>query len=253
MQRLSIRHLLLILIASVATRAAAGDAGLDQRIANIEADYHVRIHYRFNRAAFFPDAWREPALRLRATPVHPQDVETLVPIIEQFLAAHPKTVIQNNLDHIYLLGKLSFKGKEYGGTHDGKSMYIIYDRTLKCDATFMLQRLHSEFSSILMCYHPFPESEWLLQNPDGFSYTGTGFEMVDDPDRYSSDEPLYANGFLCKYSQSSLENDFNMMSAMLFTEAAELDRLTDGHPRLRTKRDIARSYYQKVSSDYVFN
>jgi len=212
----------------------------------------VHIHTGYDPETFFPAQWREPALELVAQPIHPRDVEILIPVLAEFLSSHPEAVMQENLENIYLLGKLSFKGKEYGGTHQSKSIYVVWDRTRKYDPPFVLRRLHSEFSSILFDYQTFPGEAWEKLNPDGFAYSGTGFEMLDDPDMYKETDEDAAEGFLCKYSRSSLENDFNMISAELFTQPEALEKRAAQYPLIRHKLELSKNFYRSLSDEYAF-
>jgi len=129
---------------------------------------------------------------------------------------------------------------------------VVWDRTRKYDVNFIRRRLHSEFSSILRDYTPFPDQEWLQLNPAGFSYTGTGFEMLDDPDIYKESEEDLSEGFLCKYSRSSLENDFNMIAAELFTQPDSLETLAGQYPVIGSKLNLAKAFYRSLSDDYRF-
>ena len=226
---------------------------LDHILSGLEAKYHVQIQWRFNPENCLPQGWKDPSLRMVAAPIHKRDAEALEPVIEQFLSAHPTAVIEQNLEHIYLLGKLSFQERDYGGTHTGKSMYIVWDRSRKYTPEFVLERLHSEFSSILRDQHAFPNGQWNEVNPAGFTYSGTGFEMLGSASIYDATETDQDNGFLVQYSKSSLENDFNIMSAWLFTRPAELDALGLQHERLQRKLTLTEAFYESLSDQYAFH
>ncbi len=227
--------------------------GMEQKLAELESTYHVRIHSALDPATSFPATWRAPSQRMNTAPIHKQDIHLLLPSLERFLSTHPQPVLAENLEHIYLLGKLSFRERDYGGTHAGKSMYVVWDRKRKNSPQFVLERLHSEFSSILRSHHAFPNDQWKKINPDGFSYTGSGFEMLGKESIYSSHHPDQENGFLVKYSMSSLENDFNMISAWLFARSEELDALTLQYGRIQQKRILAEEFYCSLSDQYSFS
>ena len=189
---------------------------------------------------------------LAAKQIHWKDVEALVPALEQFLTAHPAAVIQGNLEHIYLLGGLSFQGREYGGTHINKSIYVVWDRSRKYTVPFILARLHSEFSSTLSDHHAFPIDRWMHANPPNFHYTGTGFEMLGNDNLYEATDQERAEGFLLKYSKSSMENDFNMISSWLFTQPDALETIALQSMRMRRKIMLAEEFYRSVSDQYAF-
>lgn len=246
--------IVLVLLCPPASSFAAEDdpQELDLELADLETRYQVQIHYQYDPSTYFPQAWTAPSMDLAAKPIHWQDAEALTPALEQFLAAHPAAVIQGNLEHIYLLGQLSFQGREYGSTHTNKSIYVVWDRSRKYTLPFLLERLHSEFSSTLRDHHTFPSDQWMQVNPPNFHYTGTGFEMLGDDDIYESTDQEWADGFLVKYSRSSMENDFNMISAWLFTKPDVLETIALQSTRMHRKITLAEEFYLSVSDQYVF-
>ncbi|NNJ70992.1 MAG: hypothetical protein HKP10_06850 [Kiritimatiellales bacterium] len=232
----------------------AQDTGaIDAMIQPLEEAYSIRIHYAFDPAAYFPEEWAAPSIAATGRQADLVEVQRIIPIIQAFLANHPATVVQNNLEHIYLLGELVCGGREYGSTHTDKSIYLPC-KTVEEGYTsaFLEQRLHSEFSSLLFNLHTFPAAPWLAVNPAGFRYSGTGFEMLRDPLRFDATESYRTDGFLLKYSRSSLENDFNMISAWMFTQPGLLDWVCQQYPRIQQKKTIAENFYRSISSEYAF-
>lgn len=244
---------LALLCAPASSLSAEIDADdLDLKLAELETRYHVQIHYRYDPSTFFPPEWTAPALDILAEEIHWKDAEALAPALQQFLAAHPAAVLEGHLEHIYLLGRLSFHGRDYGSTYAENSIYVVWDRSRKYTLPFVLERLHSEFSSILREQYVFPTDRWMHANPPNFRYTGTGFEMLGDNDIYASTEQHWADGFLYTYSRSSMENDFNMISAWLFTKPEELDDIASQSTRIRRKIMLAEEFYRSVSDQYAF-
>ena len=234
---------------------------IDEQIARMQSEFGVQIHYRYDPALFFPETWLQPAMDMDAGEIDVEEAARLMPIIRQFLQKHPISLIQADLQHIYLLEELSFRGKRYGSTHLNKSMYIVADKSIhiidgtvvyQYDDDFLACRLHSEFSSILMEQHPFPDDEWQQSNPADFRYGGTGFEMIDLASCYDSTERSCSEGFLVNYCRSSLQNDFNMISAWLFTKQDELDALAGRHSRLGRKVTLTKRFYTSLSNQYTF-
>ena len=232
--------------------AAANSDKLDLTLAELETRYHVQVHYQYDPSTFFPQSWSAPSLELDAEQIHREDAEALTPALEQFLASHPASVIEANLEHIYLLGHLSFQSRDYGGTHADKSIYVVWDRSRKYTVPFLLERLHSEFSSILRDHYAFPADRWTQLNPPNFHYTGTGFEMLGDPNIYESTDQEWSDGFLVKYSKSSMENDFNMLSAWLFTKPDELQTIALHSTRIDQKIRLTEEFYRSISDQYAF-
>jgi hypothetical protein len=253
LKTLPILSAILLLILTQASASPETDY-IDQQIALIQADFGIQVQYQYDPLTFFPTDWQQPALALSAVEIDVAEATRLLPIIRQFLETHPEPVIRADLENIYLLRELSFKGKPYGGTHRDKNMYIVCDGVQnRFDDAFMLRRLHSEFSSILLEYHTFPTNSWVQLNPLGFTYSGNGFEMVDHPARYDSTDRSCSDGFLIHYCRSSVQNDFNIVSAWLFTQKSELDTLSQQHYRLQEKQDVAEQFYTTLSGEYSFD
>ena len=229
-------------------------AQIDVEIISIQKDFNVQVHYPYDRDLFFPTAWKTPSNEMLAKQIELAEVARLLPIIRDFLSDHPLSVIHSDLDHIYLLAELSFRGKAYGSTYEKKSIYLVCKGIeQRYTAEFLEQRLHSEFSSILLRRHSFPARQWSQINPPGFSYSGNGFEVVNHPSRYDFSERAHSEGFLLVYSQSSLENDFNMMASWLFTKKDALDEISEKHEKMRLKQALAEQFYQSLSDQYRFD
>lgn len=238
----------------LATAASAEPGGMADEIASIQAEFGVRIHCEYDRNLFFPAPWLTPSVNAAGRQMEPSEILRVLPIIRQFLAAHPASVIRADLHEIYLLGELVCCGKQYGATYAGNSIYLVS----KGDAErytdeFIAQRLHSEFSSILLRHHRFPSEEWQQINDAGFHYSGSGFALIDNPSRYDCTGQSCAEGFLLNYSKSSLENDFNMISSWLFTKKDELDAIARKYSKIKLKQQLAEQFYASLSDQYTFN
>ncbi|MEN8255219.1 MAG: putative zinc-binding metallopeptidase [Verrucomicrobiota bacterium] len=254
--RIKTTSILCAVFLSVVLRATASPETdyIDGQLALIQTEFNVQVHYQYDTNLFFPPEWQIPHLALAASEIEVDEVVRLVPIIQQFLSTHPVSVVRADLEHIYLLKALSFRGRPYGGTHQDKSMYIICNGAEnRYDAEFLLCRLHSEFSSILFEHHPFPTNSWYQLNPEGFAYSGNGFEMLGNSSCYDSTDRSCSDGFLVNYCRSSLENDFNMISSWLFTKKGELDRLSQQHGKIQQKQAMVEQFYASLSTQYSFD
>ncbi len=76
--------------------------------------------------------------------------------------------------------------------------------------------------------------------------------MLGGGNIYESTDQEWADGFLYKYSRSSMENDFNMISAWLFTKPAVLQTIAGQSTRMRRKIMLAEEFYMSVSDQYAF-
>jgi len=245
MRKLNIYMGLLLL----ATCNASYAEPFDRKIKEIYSRYSVSIHYKYNRADFFPESWRRPPMDATGEQIPYKEAERLLPIIEKFILAYPPSFMKTHLADIYLMGNLTGFGKRYGASYnvDPDVIYVTSQGAENGDSDeLILSQLHSEFSSILMRKHKFSEAVWNTINPAGFRYSGTGVEMLGRPDLYAQDPELLSKGFLFVYSQSSLENDLNMIAFWLFTRPKQLKELCGKYEKLRLKTDLVVSFYRSI-------
>jgi len=219
----------------------------------IERKYNVQVQHAYNTEAYFPARWTRPPISARGGQLSPEEIERLLPLIERFLARYPDTVLQENLETIYLLSELNFYGKSYGATNSRSGLYIkVEEGNAGFSDSFLLERMHSEFSSILMRNYAFPEADWQKINTAKFEYIGSGREVLGQPNLYGQSAKLLSDGFIVRYAQSSLENDFNMISYWLFTRRSELKRLARKYPRIKSKMELAIAFYESVDERFDF-
>jgi hypothetical protein len=176
-------------------------------------------------------------------------VQSLLPVVERFLSRYPKDVVKTNLSDIYLVAKLEFDGKSYGGTYSSSAIYIrIKGEFFRYSDASVQAAMHEEFSSILFRNYRFPKEAWEAINRPGWKYEGTGFEMLGREDVYDQTEELFRDGFLAKYSQSSLENDFNMFVGWAFTKPDHLRKVVSKYERIKGKYQLVIQFYKSIDS-----
>jgi hypothetical protein len=179
-----------------------------------------------------------------------EDAPRIIFNIEEFISRYDSNFIRGNLTDIFILKKFMSKGKPYGGTYYGSSIYINVDSNYPDQE--IRKTLHHEFASILRQNYSFPESEWKLINDSSFPYTGKVFEMLDQP--YSQElllDSLEA-GFLSEYAKTSLDNDFSTYSEWLFTRENEFCEIRKKYDRIDKKANIAIKFYQSIDSGSTF-
>jgi len=211
-------------------------------IAQIKDAYGIDIHYRYDAKSFFPQEYLYLPVSAQGSQVSLKHVKSILPIIETFLSKYPREVIWKNLSDIYLLGKLEFYGRSYGGTYINSAIYIQSQGTNDS----LVGIMHAEFSSILFHNYEFPKEKWEAANESGWKYTGTGFEILGRKDSYDLSEELFSKGFLVKYSQSSLENDFNMFVQWAFLEPPILQNLASKYERINKKYQLMIQFYKSI-------
>jgi hypothetical protein len=110
----------------------------------------------------------------------------------------------------------------------------------------LLGIMHAEFSSILLKNYGFPSDEWQAINKPSWRYFGSGSEMLGEKGLYDQTEELLAEGFLSRYSQASLEEDFNVFADWVFTKPDRLRELASTYERIRKKYQVVIKFYKSI-------
>jgi hypothetical protein len=86
-------------------------------VGRIRRDFGVRVHVRYDARNYFPDHARRSPASAQGVQIEVGGTKRIMRLIPEFLGMYPRPVIAANLRNIYLLGRLSFYGLEYGGTY----------------------------------------------------------------------------------------------------------------------------------------
>lgn len=233
---------------------AASEDSKSDLFKGIYEKYGVKVHYKYS-SDFFPAEWLEAPISAYGTQISPFDAEYMVDKIDDFLSHYSGVLINENLTDIYLFKELSLYSKMYGGTYRYTTLYIPnngYSHALY--SNLIKERLHSEFSSILYYSHLdlFPAEDWQNLLPEGFEYSGTGIEMLGEKNLLGQTEELLKDGFLVKYSTSSMENDLNMLVSWMFSRNQELQELAEKYPLIKARYDLVAAFYEEIGSGVQF-
>ena len=203
----------------------------------------------------FPQEWRTAEIQATASALKPPERERTKRILNQALLKYPARVLQQNLQTIYVVSELHYRGIGASGTNCERDLYIANGGSeLGYDDACLEGTFHHEFSSVLLWYYPeyLNKTAWNAVNPRGFRYGEDGVAAVKAKhDSTEADPALCAKGFLCEYSQASLEDDFNMLAEYLFTGNPTLPRLVAQYPKLKHKQDLVLAFYQKVDPAFT--
>ncbi len=166
---MAVKLILLFALLLKANTASSASGPRDETIKrstnSIYTRHNVRVHYMYDPNKYFPKRWLRPPIMARGMQISNKEAGRAIIQINTFLLTYPNKLIRNNLANIYLCKKIIFYGKNYGATNSGDSLYIA-NNGLRDGITdqFILETLHSEFSSILMRNYAFPHSDWLRIN-----------------------------------------------------------------------------------------
>ena len=203
---------------------------------------------------FYPDYWKnDPKIKPVAEPIEQKELLRTIPLIRKFVAEYPEGILEKNLKGIYLCKMLQFYGKDFGGTNSADGVYIcVKTKELGYTNQFLLSSMHHEFSSILMRNYPFPTKAWTLLNPKDFSYTDDAVGALGKDDLLKPQAKYHEIGFICLYSQSSVEEDFNTIADYLFNQRPALLKIVQKYPKLRAKVQLAMKFYKSVDARFSF-
>jgi len=224
---------------------------IESKVNEIRRTYGVNIHYIYDAQEFFPEELLLAPISGKGSQISLKEAGRLLPIVEEFLSTYSKSLLKKNLSDIYLLGELKFVDKSYGGTYYSNSLYMTCrSQSEGYDKSYLLATMHRELSSILLrnYKHNFPTEAWEAANIAGWEYGGTGIEMLGQKDLFDQTDELLSKGFLIKYSQSSMENDFNEFSAWALTKTKRLQELASKYARINKKYQLIKNFYKKIEA-----
>lgn len=170
--------------------------------------------------------------------------------IEEFINRYNSNFIKTNLTDIFILKNLTFGEKPTGGAYCKSKIYIVYDTDYI--ETPVQAMMHSEFSSILMKKYSFPIQEWQLINDKNFVYTNNILEVLGKEETNTLLPDSLEAGFITEYAKTTLENDFNMIVMVLFTQEVELCELRRRYARIDKKAELAIKFYESINSGVNF-
>ena len=230
--------------------AAARDPELNIRseVRDIQREFRVRVHYRYDEQRYFPPGSRLEKVAASATELTDDELRRVLPIVRIFLSSYPKSMLRRHLQDVFVMKDLQMGGGLWGGTYYDRGIYVncaMSDRSI-------LSTMFHEISSMLMHKYPFPERKWLQANGPGSKYIGAHHFANGRNNGSASTYSGLENGFITNYARSNIENDFNEMSEWLFTRYYTLRRLAKEYPRIAEKMQLAIDFYLRVDDDFEF-
>ena len=217
---------------------------------------------------FLPKSWIASPINADIEPLKEDCQVTVAAILNRAVAKYPSKLIERSLNGISVVGSLRFYDVGYGGTYmaNSKRIVLVYRDTF--DPRGFEQRLHHEFSSLLLKQNEssFESNRWTTANDPHFTYRAGGVVEEQNGDRAEATKVLEAEqkktggsgssllqidpilmekGFLTPYNQVSIEHDLNETAAHLFTNP-ELWNLCSRYPRLDQKVDTLIDFYRTL-------
>lgn len=238
------------------------DKGTKSLYLELEKKYGISIVFE-QLEKKFPAYWLEPPILVTYEPLVFQDLSEIYKPIKDALSQYPSNVIKKNLRYIGLAKKLYFYGAFYGATYtqtdpERNSIFLSKDSdSVNLNSyEYIFDSIHHEFSSILMKRYPFPEAEWRQANTKTFRYKYEdqkipGLEAMKNQEHLQKEESPFVRGFMSDYGMSSLEEDVNVFSGVLFAYPDWMIDLASKHAIIRKKIVIWLKFYTSI--DPAFN
>lgn len=195
----------------------------------------------------FPAEWRVPPISASAVPLPAAQQAQCREILERELPKYPAAVLKANLEGVYVISRLEYRGVTTGGTNSRRKVYLVMNERFS-DLRFA-EYLHAEFSSILLRNHPehLDATAWKKNNPEGFTYLGSGVQAIrENKASVRSQDALYPEGFLQQYGKASLEEDFNGFAGRLLMGEAGLWEAMEKHPRIKAKAELVIAFFTRL-------
>ncbi|MCP4114701.1 MAG: hypothetical protein GY737_04725 [Desulfobacteraceae bacterium] len=223
-------------------------------IKEIENSYDIKINYHVNNNFVLPP-WNKPPFNGKATQISDFELCRFVRLLPGLLARYPASVISENINGIALCEALEFYEVEYGGTSLAKTLYLTSKgRRMGFTDMYLRELFHHEMSSLLMSQFPFDYRKWSESNPADFQYKKTTAERLNaiKHDRDGAGEARgYREGFLSRYSQSSLENDFNVYAENIFVYPGKMENLIAQYPNIKAKYLLVKEFYLSIHPGFL--
>ena len=200
----------------------------------------------------FPKSWLTPKINAQATPLEPHLREPSRTLLQQALSKYPPAVLQTHLQHVYVIGRLSYSGVPTGGTNSRNAVYLA--NVGNASSSVLEGIFHAEFSSILLRNLPqnLDQKRWLSINPPDFHYLGSGVQAIKKGKASRKPDPaLQALGFLHSYAQASMEEDFNSIACRLMMGDAALWSAIQQFPKMREKAELVIAFYTKLDPQFT--
>ncbi len=222
-------------------------------------------------STFLPYNWTKAPIHVEIQPLDKAMQEQAKRIIVRGLNKYPPAFAAEYLKGVSIVASLGFYGVSYGGTYmpSSKKILLVYEETF--DSQGFEQRLHHEFSSILleMNQTSFEDSRWISSNPVSFQYRAAGIIEEQNGQRPEATKVLAAEqqktggtgssllrlnpqlmeeGFLTPYNRISIEQDVNETAAHLFTNP-EIWHFCQTYPSIDQKIDVLIDFYRTLSPE----
>jgi len=216
-------------------------------------NYNVQILFNVEDK-MFPESWYESEINAEPLSLDSAECERSKQLILNAVKKYPASIINANLEKVYVLKRIKFYGVDYGGTYylDSKTVYVT-NSGIENGYTdeFVEQSFHHEFSSILMQAYSFDDTNWKSKNKPGVEYGSGGVNaIIEGNSSLDFDSNYNKNGFLSAYGMSDVENDFNTFAENLFLPSKDFWLICNKYSRIKAKVKIMITFYLSIDEQF---
>lgn len=173
-------------------------------------------------------------------------------VIYTAVRKYPIELLQKHVVEILVVREARSWGVDVAGLAfvNGTIIIAMYGDDRRMSDDLVEQTVHHELSSIF--WHAggelFPSDKWFAINPAGFRY-----QRISDSELQQMrgsvqtwDVLLIAQGFLHRYAQTGLEEDFNAIAAELFLNREQFWNIVSQSDALGSKVELAIVFYGRL-------
>ena len=202
----------------------------------------------------FPSHWHNSKINAQAQSLSKSETNNVIITLKKTLSKYPEKVLCAYLKQIFVFKSMRFYGVPFGGTSSKQTVYITNDEdNFTCSYNLLENYFHHEFSSILLHKNPckFQKRKWKRINPEDFRYGKGGLQaIVTGTAEMNFDYELNERGFLTRYSEASVEEDFNVYCQNIFNGGEAFWKLVDKFQKIKAKTELVLQFYHRIDPNF---
>ena len=219
--------------------------------AEIKSTWNIEVRYGPDTSNLILNTDRVPPT-WHLDPVAAPDLLPGLRAIKTALSVYPVSYVSTVRDDasvVFLTRSILVGGQSFGGMYFGGAIYVpARDMENASRVDFAADTFHHEFSLTGLSRGPSPQAAWRAVNPPGFVYRGDrDLAIVRDIERRADGgdqtDDVRDAGFIIRYAQSSMTEDWQTYAEQAFGHPAELVDLVTRFPRIKAKTKIFIDHY----------
>ena len=204
-----------------------------------------------NRVSTLVNTPRRP---VRMNDLAPAHEPVALDLIGQAFSVYPKGFVSRMLKTVALASHIEVWDQDAGGLYHDRLIAVNFDGVGdKVTRGFNIDTVNHELSSIVRREVTFDITAWEKAKPPGFNYLDTEGhkKILKDAGSVEGDPALHKAGFISRYGQTLLDNDWNTYAERVFGHGPEFASLLQAEPALRPKTRILMDVYQSLDPRFV--